>query len=97
MKRNGSAITGIIFILVGLALILKHYHLFEGNLLKSYGLFSAGLLLFIQGMTSKPRRRIYFSSVLIFIGLFYILGQTGAIHITEHSLLPAFTIIFGLA
>ena len=96
MKKTGSGVLGILFIFIGLILIFKQYHFWDFYFLKSYGLFIVGILLFVQGIILKPRRRIYLSTILILIGLFYILSDFDLFYTSRRLLLPVYIIILGL-
>lgn len=97
MKKNSSAIMGIILILFGIALIFRKYHFFNFYYLKSYGSFLVGILFLIQGISRSSLPRIYFSSVITLIGLYYILDSFDIIYAYRELSISVYMLIFGLA
>jgi len=97
MKRSASLITGIILILLGVALVSRQFHLFDFHYLKSYGLFIFGLLFLIHGISRSSSPKIYFSTVITLIGLYYILDVLNIVDAGSQLSVAVYTLIFGLA
>jgi hypothetical protein len=97
MKKTSSIIIGIVLILFGIALILRQYHFFNFYYIKSYGLFLVGILFLAQGFSHSSTPRIYFSSVITLIGLYYIFDSLGIMYAYRELSISIYVLIFGLA
>lgn len=97
MKKQTSFVTGIILIVIGAALILHRYDLFDSHYLKSFGFFAFGVLFLIQGVVRSSSIRVYFSTVITLIGLYYILDMLNILEAYRELNISVYTIIFGLA
>lgn len=97
MKKSASLITGIIFILLGVALVLRQFDIFELYYFKSYGFFIFGLLFLIYGISRSSSPKIYFSTVITLIGLYYILDVLNIINAVSQLSVAVYTLIFGVS
>jgi hypothetical protein len=97
MKRNSSAIVGVILILAGIALVLGQYDFFGFKYLRSYGLFLAGILFLFQGIANSSQPRIYFSTVIALFGFYYILDTLDIIYAYRELNISVYVLILGLS
>lgn len=97
MKRDSSAIVGIILILTGIALVLGQYDLFGFKYLRSYGFFIVGIIFLVQGISNSSQPRIYFSTVITLFGLYYILDTVNIIYAYRELNIPIYVLILGLS
>lgn len=97
MKKNTTSIAGIILIVLGVILIFRRYHIFHFDFLRSYGLFLVGILFLLNGIVHSSSQRIYFSSALTLVGLYYILDILNVIYAERQLNLAAYTLIAGLS
>lgn len=97
MKKNSSIIVGIILILFGIALLSRRYYFFNLYYIRSYGFFLVGILFLVQGISHSSKPRIYFSSVITLIGLYYILDSLDIIYTYRELSISIYVLIFGLA
>lgn len=97
MKRSGSLITGIILILLGSALVLRQFDIFEFYYFKSYGFFILGLLFLIHGISRSSSPQIYFSAVITLIGFYYILDVLNIVDTASQLSVAVYTLIFGIS
>ncbi|KYK22044.1 hypothetical protein AYK24_02640 [Thermoplasmatales archaeon SG8-52-4] len=97
MHGKTTVIAGLLFILLGAILILQNFSLFDQYFLRSFGLFTLGILLFFQGVLSKPPRRVFLSSFFTLLGAYYILGELNLLSTSPGLIIPVYTIIIGLS
>ena len=97
MKKNTSAATGIILIILGVVLIFRRYHILHFDFLRSYGLFFVGILFLLNGIAHSSSQKIYFSSALSLLGLYYILDILNVIYAERQLNIAAYTLIAGLS
>ena len=97
MKRNASFTTGIILIIIGIFLIFRHYHILHFDFLRSYGLFFVGILFLVRGIAGSSSKKIYFSSALTLLGLYYILDILNIVYAERQLNIAAYTLIAGLS
>ncbi len=95
MKPRLPAITGIFLILLGSAILAHHYYGFNWHFLRSYGFFVIGFLGILRGLSLTPKRGIYLSAFILFIGFYYLLGEWGVIEIDRGLSIAAFTLFIG--
>ena len=95
MKPRFTSITGVILILLGLAILIHQYYGLDWYFVRSYGFFVIGLLGILRGLSLTPRRKIYSFAFLMFVGLYFMLGEWGIIRIEQGLTISAFTMFIG--
>lgn len=77
MISRRPVLTGILLIIIGLAILLKPYYDLDFYFFRSYGLFILGILGLMKGLSASPRRNIYLPVFILALGAYYILGDAG--------------------
>ncbi len=95
MKPRLPVITGIILILLGGAILVHRYYGFNWHFFRSYGFFGIGFLGILRGLSLTPRKGIYLSAFIMFVGFYYMLGEWGVIEIDRGLTIAAFTLFIG--
>ncbi len=95
MKNRSQKMLGILFILVGILVLLRTSGILGWQLIRSYGFLLLGGGLFVHHVFSKPRRSLYWPSVLLLAGA-YFLGELWGLWPGERGLtISVLTLILG--
>ncbi|RMF54931.1 MAG: hypothetical protein D6748_15835 [Calditrichaeota bacterium] len=84
-------------IILGVTILLHEYVELTWEFIRSYGFFILGLFGVIRGVSLTPRRGIFFSSLLMFSGLYFILAQWGLYELERGLTISSFILILSLA